>query len=517
AKADKTMIRYGAEECFVRAEFRIGDNDKLREVLKELDLEGDDLLIITRKFGLDGKGSSKINGCTVTSSMLRRVTSRLVDVHGQSEHFFLLKENHQLALIDEMAGEKLIAEKDKLKELLLRRRQINENLSLLGGDEGERSRRLDVLKYQIDEISHAALKENEEEELKARRELLAHAEKILELLSTAREYLTADGSGLDALNGAHRALSALSRFGDNYNALADRSESAVAELNDVAETVEDLSGELDLDPREADRVENRLDQIKLLKKKYGGSIPDIFAFSERAKEEYELLSTSGERMEELKAELEEVDGKIYAVCTAMTKIRRAAAEAFAKRVTAELKTLNIASARFEVQFTPYARESVPQATADGLDKLCFLFSANAGEPLKELGKIASGGEMSRFMLAVKTQLRALYGIGTYVFDEIDAGISGVTARVVGEKFVKISRDTQVIAVSHLAQIAAFADAQFYIEKSEKGGKTFTHIRAVEGDARTQEIARLVGGETGDLALNHAAKLLENAKVYKKSL
>ncbi len=222
-------------------------------------------------------------------------------------------------------------------------------------------------------------------------------------------------------------------------------------------------------------------------------------------------------METLKTRLAHTEQEIFTLCTAITDLRRAAAIGFAERVTKELKTLNISAAQFQVEFSEYSKNDVSHANADGLDKIRFLFSANAGEPLKELGKIASGGEMSRFMLAVKTQLRALYGIGTYVFDEIDSGISGTTARIVGEKFASISRDTQVIAVSHLAQIAAFADRQFYIEKLEESGKTFTHIHAVEGEERTREIARLAGGETGEYALKHSDQLLKNAQIYKNSL
>jgi len=285
AKADKNMIRYGAEECFVRAEFRLSANRAVTEILDELEIESDDLLVITRRLTKDGKGGSKINGCAVTSAMLKRITSRLVDVHGQSEHFFLLKENHQLALIDNMLGDALVKNKNALEQLLKIRQEINGQLAVLGGDEGERSRRLDILQYQIDEITHAALKAGEEEELLSRREILSHAEKILELLNIARESLAADGSSLDCLNRAKRALSSLTRFGDEYSGLADRIENAIAEIADVADTVEELENGLDLDPKESDRIENRLDQIKLLKKKYGGSVDNVLSFLNQAKKE----------------------------------------------------------------------------------------------------------------------------------------------------------------------------------------------------------------------------------------
>lgn len=519
AKADKSMIRYGTDECSVRAEFRIGGNERAKEALAELDIEAeDDVLIISRKFTAEGKSSVKLNGLTVTASMLRGVTAHLVDVHGQSEHFYLLKESNQLRLLDAVAGERVSACKADVKNLLSERKRIREELSLLGGDEGERNRRMDVLRFQIEEIERAAIKEGEEEELLSRREKIAHAEKILSGLNTAKQALLSDGGGADAVGTARRALSGIARFEEAYGKLADRLENALAEISDIADEVDRQCDECDFDEREAERIENRLDEIKGLKKKYGGSVEAVAEFCENAKKELLLLSDSGERYVRLTDELTRTENKLFDACVRLTEARRQTAEQFTQRVTAELKTLNISSARFEIAFSEYSRQDVPKANAEGLDEIRFLFSANAGEPLKEMGKIISGGEMSRFMLAVKTQLSSVNGIGTYLFDEIDAGISGKTARVVAEKFCKIAQCTQIVAVSHLAQIASFADKQFFIEKTESDGRTFTEIREVEGTARLNEIARLSGGDgESDSALIHAAELLKNAEIYKNSL
>ena len=510
AKADKGMIRSGQSECSVRAEFTC-EPELLRPVLEELDLEESDTLLIVRRLNADGRGSLKVNGCPMTATMLRKLTSQLVDVHGQSEHFFLLKETNQLRLLDQIAGTE--RERAEVASLLKERRSYAEKLSSLGGDEGERERRADILRFQIDELENAALKEGEEEELTALRTKYQNAEKILGGLKTVRDALLSDGGASDAVNTAHRGLISIEKYGD-YAALSERLENALAEIEDIGETAESLAEELDIDEREAERVENRLDEIRSLKKKYGGSVEEALNFLTRAKEELQLLENSAEECEKLKALLESNAKKLYSACEALTKKRKEGAEGFTRRVTEELKTLNIPSARFEIAFDPYTEEDLPRANAEGLDRVKFLFSANAGEPVKELGKIISGGEMSRFMLAVKAQLSSIGTIGTYIFDEIDAGIGGKTARVVAEKFADIAKTTQIIAVSHLAQIAAFADRQFLIEKKEEEGRTYSRIRALEEEERAGELVRLLGGEQGGSALMHAEELLKNARAYR---
>ena len=499
AKADKSMIRFGQTECSVRAEFSA--DKELDALLGELDIEPDDVLVLSRKFTQDGKGSAKVNGCTVSAAMLRRITSRLVDVHGQSEHFFLLKESNQLRLLDRISG--VGAQKKRVEELVSARKELLKSLS-----------RLDILRFQIDEIGRADVKEGEEESLLALRAKYQNAEKILGGLNTARECLETDGGATDAVNTALRALRSIARFGD-YEGLCERLENVLAELSDLGGETGSLAGELEVDEGALERVENRIDEIRSLKKKYGNSVTEISAFLKRAEEERELLENSGARYEKLTTELAETDEALHAACVALTEARKKGAKGFTERVIGELKTLNIPSARFSVEFDPYTREDVPKATSEGLGGVRFLFSANAGEPLKELGKIISGGEMSRFMLAIKAQLSSVNGIGTYIFDEIDAGIGGKTAKVVAEKFAAISKTTQVIAVSHLAQIAAAADRQFLIEKTEAGEKTRTSVHALDAEARRLELARLLSGDTDELSLQHADALLEEGKKLRK--
>ena len=513
AKAEKSMVRSGESAASVTAEF-YSEDAAVRDVLQELDVEPEETILITRKLTADGRSTLKVNGMPVTSTMLRRLTALLVDIHGQSEHFFLLKESNQLKLLDSIGGAPVAERKKEVGRLLAKRKEILSELSVIGGDAASRARRADILAYQIAEIERVDPKEGEEETLRAKQERYRNLERILEALRGASDYLTADGSGEDALRGAQRQLNAIAKFDAKYEALSDRLESLSSELSDIAEEIDSELDAADDIGGDAEAVEARLDELKGLKKKYGGDYAAILAFLEKAREELTLLTDSGARYEALTAELETTDSALYSACVALTKARKTAAEGFTARVVDELFGLNIPSARFEIQFDEYSRDDVAKTTSEGLGGVRFLFSANAGEPLKELGKIISGGEMSRFMLAVKAQ-SSLGGIGTYLFDEIDAGIGGKTARAVAEKFEKISRNVQIIAVTHLAQIAAFADRELLIEKRESEGKTFTTIRAVEGEERIAELARLIGGESEHVT-GHARALAEEAAAYKIS-
>ncbi|MBP3434155.1 MAG: DNA repair protein RecN [Clostridia bacterium] len=518
AKADRTMIRYGETECIVKAEFSVSENSKAVQALRELDIDSDGEIIISRKFTESGKNSVKINGNAVTATMLRTVTDSLVDVHGQSEHFFLLKESNQLKTLDSVVGGELAEEKEKLAALLRENRDIDERISLLGGDEQERGRRLDILKFQIDEIESVDLREGEEEELLAKRNKINNLEKIISSLREATEALSGETGVLDGLRYANRALSAISKLDESYQTVCEKLESIAIDADDVAETLSDMAEELYFDENEAQETETRLDAIRSLKRKYGANKGQIDGYLEKIRAEYELLSDCEGQYAVLTAQKSKVLRKIYEICRKMTALRKQHGEAFCRRVTEELKTLNIERAQFAIEFGEYTEEDAEKANSNGLDTVRFLFSANAGEPMKPLGKIISGGEMSRFMLAVKTQLSDVNEISTYIFDEIDAGISGKTAKVVGEKLARIAKNTQIIAVSHLAQIAAMSDEEFLIEKREENDKTVTHVYSLDRTQKTKELVRLLGGtEKDEYALKHAEELLKQAKEYKDSI
>ncbi len=518
AKADRSMIRYGETECFVKAEFIVSESARAVQVLREMDIDSEGEIVISRKFSDTGKNAVKINGNTVTTTMLRQVTDSLVDVHGQSEHFFLLKESNQLKTLDNVVGAPIAEKKAVLAELLKKKKDIESRMQMLGGDETERSRRLDILSFQINEIASVDLQEGEEEELLTKRNKINHLEKIIMSVREGMEALSGERGALDCLRMAKRSIGSISALDNAYEEVCERLETIASDCEDVSDTLSDMSEELYFDENEAEEVENRLDAIRSLKRKYGANKRAIDEYLEKIQAEYELLSDCEGQYAVLTAEKSKTEKKIYAVCQEMTALRKKHGEDFCRRVTEELKTLNIASAQFAIDFTPYDETDVDRAHANGLDEVCFQFSANAGEPMKSLSKIISGGEMSRFMLAVKTQLSDVNEISTYIFDEIDAGISGKTAKVVGEKLAKIAKNTQIIAVSHLAQIAVMSDDEFLIEKEETGGKTITNVYALNEENKLREIVRLLGGNDGDeYAEKHAQELIAQANEYKKAI
>lgn len=507
SKADKSMIRYGTDEATVKAEFSIGSDSAAARVLAELDIEADDTVIISRKFSQEGKGAIKINGNTVTSGMLKKVAAHLVDVHGQSEHFFLLSENNQLSVIDSLCGSELIKLKKELIDLLSLKKEYKNKISLLGGSEQERAQKLDILSYQINEIKEADVSVGEIEALKAKKKLFDNASKVISAIGAVKEILGADNGCIDLLSTAHRQACSVSDIDSEYANICERLDNLVIEAEDLNETVSDIFDNLNFDESEARAVEERLNLFRNLTKKYGRDEESILKFLEEAQAQFDSLNDAAAELEKLNKLISETDGKIYKICLKITELRKLKCVDFCASVEEQLKSLNIPNAKFYVDFSDYD-STLSDVSGNGADKICFMFSANRGEPPKPLSKVISGGEMSRFMLAVKTQLKGLNGISTYIFDEIDAGISGKTANTVAEKFIAISKDTQIIAVSHLPQVCAAASAQFLISKREDSdGKTVTDIKCLSKAERVDEIVRLTGSIVTDAARIHAKELL----------
>ncbi len=519
AKADKALIRTGAEECSVCAEFDVSGSGEIKELFSEMDMEEEDSLIIRRRFSRGGKNSVSINGTAATVGMLKKFTEKLVDVHGQSEHFYLLSTANQLKLLDKFGGENIAAIKNTVKALYTELKSITSQLEELGGDESRRLMRLDVLNYQIREIEELGLKENEEEELNSLREKLLNQEKITQALSAINGAVDSEGGAEDILANAVRAADSISALGEEYGELYSRLQGIYAELSDIAGTAQALAENFDFSEYSLDETEQRLDKIKKIKRKYGNNYAEINDFLERAKEEKDRLEHFNETAAALLTESEKLKKELYKNYCILSDERKKNADIFSKNVTAELKELNMSKAEFRILFHP-----APQFyefkfdSPGGFDSIEFMFSANLGEPLKPLSFVISGGEMSRFMLSVKAQSAKFNEISTFIFDEIDAGISGKVARVVAEKLCRISRSVQVIAISHLPQIVSFADNSLYIYKDEADGATYTGIKVLSGEEKTQEVARLTGGAiNSDSALNLAKSLIESADQYKKSL
>lgn len=508
SKADKGMIRYGESEASVRAEFEVAPDSPAAKAVESFDIECDGQIIISRRYNTDGRGSIKLNGNAVTASMLKAVTSKLVDVHGQSEHFFLLSEGNQLKVIDGLCGESEEAIKRQLAGLLSEKKSILNEISLLGGDEQERAHQLDLLDYQIKEIQAADIKVGEYDELKTKRNLINNTEKILSALSGAADIFNADGGCTDLISSAQRQIAPVSDLSSEYEKIYNRLESLYAEAEDIAQSVVDLADEVSFDESEAQYVEERLELLRSLMKKYGSDEESVLAYLEEAVRRYENLVNSAEELEKLNIRLCELDDEIFDCCCKLSAVRRECAENLSNNVVEQLKSLNIPDAQFVVEFAPFDRSNANLNSSNGSDDIRFMFSANKGEPLKPLNKVISGGEMSRFMLAIKTQLKGINGISTYIFDEIDAGISGMTARTVAQKFIDISRDTQIIAVSHLPQVCAASHAQFLIYKTEESSKTVTRVKRLTDEQKLDEIVRLTGNVKSDAAREHAKQLIE---------
>ncbi|MBQ7165151.1 MAG: DNA repair protein RecN, partial [Clostridia bacterium] len=512
AKADKTMIRYGTDECSASVTFILSEDHPVHKLLADLEID-DDTLIISRRYNLEGRGGIKVNGLSVTANMLKQITSHLVDVHGQSEHFSLLKEEEQLGVLDGYFIDKITPLKEKLVPAIAAFDEVNGKLRSLGGNESERAIRQDILKFQITEIENAALYDGEEEEVILRRQRIVNAEKIINALNAARAAISEDNGAADAARSAYHSMGQISSLDGEYDKLYARLDSAAIELEDIADSIGSCLDSFDFDKDEAEKTEERLETIKRLKKKYGKDIKEILAFLESAREEYDRLvnfdKLSGKLVEE-KAALKKT---VYEGFCRLHSARVAAAKEFSRNVENELKELGMGKARFEVKFADFPEfENLSDTfTSDGVDSVEFMFSANLGEPLKPLAKIISGGEISRFMLAVRTQTAKAQDISTFIFDEIDSGISGVIASVVAEKFAKIALDKQIIAITHLPQIACMADNSLLIEKHEEKGKTVTTVRNLSKGDRVREITRLVGGTGASAAaVAHANEMIAAA-------
>ncbi|MBQ7643287.1 MAG: DNA repair protein RecN [Clostridia bacterium] len=509
AKADKSMIRHGESECSVTAVFDISDLKEAGEAIRELGLDGEDEVVVTRKYSLDGKGGIRVNGETFTVNMLKSVTPFLVDIHGQSEHYLLMNKAEQLKTLDRYSESEIGEVKSRLSEIVEKLKATDKNLTAFGGNESERAIRADILKFQIEEIENAAIKEGEEEELSDRRYVIMNAEKISEALNAARQSLGGEDCALDALNAAVRSLDKISSLNEKYSALAERLRAIVEETSDIEGSIDDLSGDFEFDEYEADKIEERLDLIKSLKKKYGSSAVEIDEFLTSAKSEYERLVNFDAEYSRLTSERQKLLDEYNSVNDKLTAIRKIRAEEFSDKVKKQLVELGMKNADFTVYFSGAVRVTDPPYPLNGTAEAEFMFSANLGEPLKPLSKIISGGEMSRFMLALKAITSEYHGISTYVFDEIDAGLSGSVAWIVAEKFIKISKNIQIVAISHLPQICAASDNSLFISKDEKEGKTYTSVKTLVGEEKIEELVRLSGGG-GDAAKLHAEEMIAAA-------
>ncbi|MCQ2409208.1 MAG: DNA repair protein RecN [Clostridia bacterium] len=514
-RADKSLIRFGTDYAVVQAVFEDYENEQIKSYLDDIGIETEDVLIIRRKMSVDGKNECRINGRVSTLSILKGLTELLVDIHGQHEHQSLLKPSNHIILLDSIGSKEIDKEKANVKAVYDEYTEVRRQL-LKFGDAAERARKLDILSYQINEIENADIKENEEENLLAQRKKIRNMEKILGAYNSAKNLIDGyDGDSLTSrLKQCISLLSSIESFDEDVSSLNERLDSCKIELSDISDTLSDKLNELDFDERTADRVEERLDHIRAIIKKYGGSYELMNEFYQSAVEEAGMLANADDTVAELERKLEKLSVKLKETAANLTSLRCKTANKFEKDMISELSCLGMSGTTFKVDIV--STEYVNEITENGADTVEFLISPNIGEPLKPLAKIISGGEMSRFMLALKNIVAGIDGIGTMVFDEIDTGISGNILQVVSEKMCNISRNRQVIAVTHMPSLAAMADNHYLISKSVEGGKTLTHVTLLDDD--TDEIARLIGGnDYSKFAVPHAKEMKDWADKYKSKL
>lgn len=510
-RTSRELIRTGAEKAFVSAAFS-GTVPELTETLG-IQPEADGTLLLQREIQTDGKNVCRVNGRPVTVGQLRALGARLLNIHGQHDGQQLLDEEQHIVYLDSFGRVETLAitYAEKYKDFTDIRRQIG----ALQMDEAEKARRVDTLQYQIEELRRAKLTPGEEEELTARRGMLRNAEKFLDAVAGADYALNGDDSGggaLSALRQAQDALGGVRHLDDAFGQLYERLGEAYSEVYDIAATVEDKRGELDVSPGELDRVESRMDLLYRLKKKYGATVEDMLDYQARCEAELVQIEDAGDTLARLEQALSKAEKEARQAAQALSDARKAAAEQLTSQILAELQQLDMGKIRFAVDFAEKPLDS------DGMDTVRFLMSANVGEELRPIHKIASGGELARIMLAMKNVLSEQDHVGTMVFDEVDTGVSGRAAQKVAEKMARISRRKQVLCVTHLPQLAAMADTHFSVEKGERGGRTYTEVRRLDREQRRRELARLTGGShVSQTMLDGAEELLVQAEKFRAEL
>ena len=513
ARTSRDLIRTGAAKAFVSAEFSAVPRDIPALSENGVAPDEDDRLLLQREMSGDGKNVCRANGRPITVAQLRQIGAELLNIHGQHDGTQLLDEEQHSVYLDRFGQTEPAAA--AYREAYDTMADLNAQIRALQMDEAEKARHMDSLRFQIDELERAELAPGEEEELASRRNLLRNGEKFMAALSGADWCLSGDDESAGAVNqlrDAEDAMSGIRTLGDDLAELYRRLGELRSEAYDLAETIRDKRAEFDFSPAELDAVESRSDQLYRLKKKYGATVEDMLDYLERCRTELDAMETADDTLILLEQKLRKAKSAVRSSGAELTRVRRAAAEVLEQRIQKELRDLDMKKVRFAIDFGE--KEPAP----DGCDVIRFLMSANVGEDLRPIAKIASGGELARIMLALKNVLAEQEAIGTLVFDEVDTGVSGRAAQKVAEKLAQVSRRKQVLCVTHLPQLAAMADTHFSVQKGESGGRTFTSVVLLDREQRKAELARITGGsKVTEALLESAGELLDEAERYRAEL
>ena len=500
-RAYRDMIRTGADKASVRGVFT--DVPEL-SWFEENGVPYDSEVTVHREIYLDGKNVCRVNGALVTVSILRKLGIQLINIHGQHDSASLFDENNHLVFLDSYA------ENESLKNTYLAYyEQVNalrKEIQRMSMDEGEKLRRMETLRYQIEEISKAELEIDEDTQLEQRRKVLQNAEKLSDGIQAAVSSLYGDDDSDGAaslLADAEREISRLSRYTDAYDSLREKLADLMYQVQDIAEEVRDIRDDLCYSPDELERIESRLDVIHRLKRKYGSSCEEILAYLENAKKELDEIEFADDTIERLKKKLTKAENEAMEQALVLRENRTNFAQRLSKQILSELAQLDMPRVQFSCEFVE------TELTPNGVDSVAFYMSANAGEALKPLNKVASGGELARIMLAMKNVLAEQDQVATLIFDEVDTGVSGRAAQKVAEKLRSVAKNKQVLCVTHLPQLAALASTHFLIDKHEKGGRTFTTVTPLTLEGRKRELARIIGGSNiTETTLRSAEEMLK---------
>ena len=520
-RADRDLIRTGTDKAWVEAVFDACGSKEVAEWAQSQSLEDfDGTVTLYREITRTGRNLCRVCGVVLPLAYLREMAALLMDVHGQHEHQFLMDPKRHLQFLDASGDDEHQQLMHQVSEAWSAFMKNHRAYARLLRENQRKTERMDTLKKSLEELKKAKLKPGEEESLQRERERFRQAEKVNGAVQTAHAVISASESAeplLSRLKEAVDALNSLTPLGEHYTQLAGRCESAYYELEEIGYDLAGILESGDYDPYRAEQVDARLDLIRRMERKYGETIDDCLREQEKLQEEYDHFITLDQQVDQMKLEHKRLLGQYRALARQLTEKRQALARVFEKRMMEQLKDLGMGKTVFEVAFAPKPEGKQQMPQQDGDDTVEFMICPNPGEPMKPLSKIASGGELSRLMLAVKSLEAEKGGVGCMVFDEIDTGISGRMAQVVAEKMAMIARARQVICVTHLPQIAAMADQQFYVEKNVTDGRTSTTVRTLNDEERIGEVARMLGGAGGsdESARSHAATMIEQARMIRQ--
>lgn len=509
------IVRHGCDKAEIEALFDPPAGHPVRDVLESLGIEAepDEPIVVRRELSAQGKSVCRVNGRIVNLSMLREIGDCLVNIHGQHEHQSLLKTERHLEWLDLYAGERLAELKREYREIYRRYTETRSRLRELEDASRQNMQMLDLYKFQLAEIDDARLKPGEDEALQDERRRLAHAGRLMQNASEAYELIYGQ-SGLDALARAISRLEDIRKYdAAAVEPLLEQLQSAYYQAEDVAYQLRDYRDRIEADPGRLAEIEDRLDLLNGLKRKYGERIEDILAYRDTIADAIDRMENRDEHLQRLREEERKLRGRVLELAFALSEERRLAADRLAREIEGELRELHMERTTFRVRLDqPAGENGEPKPGPNGIDEAMFLFSANPGEPPKPLAKIASGGEMSRIMLALKTVFAAIDGVTALVFDEVDTGVSGRAAQAIAEKLSKLSRRCQVFAITHLPQVACMADHHYGIRKTTVGERTTTTVEPLAGIDRVEELARMLGGvEVTDKTRHHAQEMLDLAE------